>query len=100
MCDNVETCSCAKETSKLMTRSSQKTRDIARKHRQHRDKIEEKRKGVRQAAPAVAPGRAAPVAAPRPAPARPQAAPTRPPRGPRPERRPAADGPARPAEHS
>jgi len=43
-----------------MTRASQKSRDIARKHRVRRKKQEDKAKGVRQAGPALTlPGRAA-----------------------------------------
>jgi hypothetical protein len=67
-----------------MTRSSQKTRDIARKHRVHEKKLEERRKGVRQAGPAITPATRASgtgslptaprPATPRPATARPAAA--------------------------
>jgi len=74
-----------------MTRSSQKSRDVARKHRVHRKKVEEKAKGIRQAGPAITP----PTRTASPAPSRP-AAPG--PRGPVPAGRPSGPPPAaRPA---
>jgi hypothetical protein len=88
-----------------MTRASQKTRDIARKHRARQKKLDERAKGLRAAGPAVTPAtRTSPAAPARPAAAsaRPAAAgprstpaagqPPRAPRAPRSERRPAPEG--------
>ena len=73
-----------------MTRASQKSRDVARKHRVRRKKREDKAKGLRQAGPALTP----PSRSLSPAPARPAAAA---PRSPAAAPRPAAAGAPRPA---
>lgn len=80
-----------------MTRASQKSRDIARKHRVRRKKLEDKTKGLRQAGPAMTPPSRSLSAAPvRPAAAAPRAPATTP----RPAGAAAArpTRPARPAE--
>jgi hypothetical protein len=91
-----------------MTRASQKSRDIARKHRVRRKKLEEKTKGLRQAGPALtlpsrslSPSPARPAASgPRaPAPAgRPARAPAT--RAARPARAPVRQDPETPAPQS